>query len=115
ICFSLAKKYKRMVNVFCDETDDSQSKFLEVVASLALKTGLKQKVSASHANAMAYYSEPYAAHLFGILQKSEINIISCPLVSSVMQGRFDQWPKGRGLTRIKELTEAGINVSLGHD
>src|SRR5699024_9201187 len=24
-------------------------------------------------------------------------------------------PKGRGLTRIKELTEAGINVSLGHD
>lgn len=115
ICFSLARKYKRMVNVFCDETDDSQSKFLEVVASLALKTGLKQKVSASHANAMAYYSEPYAAHLFGILQKSEINIISCPLVSSVMQGRFDQWPKGRGLTRIKELTEAGINVSLGHD
>lgn len=115
ICFSLAQRYNRMVNVFCDETDDDQSKFLEVVASLALKTGLKQKVSASHTNAMAYYSEAYVARLLGLLQASEINIISCPLVSSVMQGRFDSWPKGRGITRLKELWEAGVNVSIGHD
>lgn len=115
ICFSLAQEYGRMINVFCDETDDPQSKFLEVVASLALKTGLKEKVSASHANAMAYYSEAYVARLLGLLQKSAINIITCPLVSSVIQGRFDAWPKGRGITRIKELWQAGINVSIGHD
>ncbi|MBG9587547.1 cytosine deaminase [Cytobacillus firmus] len=115
ICFSLAQKYNRMINVFCDETDDAESRFLEVVAMLALKTGLKNKVTASHANAMAHYSEPYMARLIGLLRDSEINIVSCPLVSSVMQGRFDSWPKGRGITRIKELWQAGINVSIGHD
>ncbi|MEH7122016.1 cytosine deaminase [Bacillus sp. JJ1773] len=115
ICFSLAEKYNRMVNVFCDETDDGHSRFLEVVAMLALKTGLKQKVTASHANAMAYYPDPYMARLIGLLKESEMNIVSCPLVSSVMQGRYDSWPKGRGITRIKELWHAGINVSIGHD
>lgn len=115
ICFSLAEKYNRMVNVFCDETDDGQSRFLEVVAMLALRTGLKQRVTASHANAMAYYPDPYAARLIGLLQESKVNIVSCPLVSSVMQERYVSWPKGRGITRIKELWQAGINVSIGHD
>ncbi|MEH7522561.1 cytosine deaminase [Bacillus sp. JJ1503] len=115
ICFSLAEKYNRMVNVFCDETDDGHSRFLEVVAMLALKSGLKQKVTASHTNAMAYYPEPYVARLISLLKESEMNIVSCPLVSSVMQGRYDSWPKGRGITRIKELWHAGINVSIGHD
>jgi cytosine/creatinine deaminase len=115
ICFSLAEKYNRMVNIFCDETDDGQSRFLEAVAMLALKTGMKQRVTASHANAMAYYPDSYVARLLSLLQESEVNIVSCPLVSSVMQGRYDPWPKGRGIARIKELWQAGINVSIGHD
>lgn len=32
-----------------------------------------------------------------------------------MQGRQDTFPKRRGITRVKELTEAGVNVSLGQD
>lgn len=115
ICFALAEKYNKMVNVFCDETDDPDSKFLEVVASFALRTGLKEKVAASHANAMSYYSEPYFRKLLSLLQESKINMISCPLVSTVMQGRLDPWPKGRGITRIRDLYEAGVNVCIGHD
>jgi len=33
----------------------------------------------------------------------------------VLQGRFDTYPKRRGITRVKELLAAGVNVSLGHD
>ncbi|HSU06604.1 MAG TPA: amidohydrolase family protein, partial [Acetobacteraceae bacterium] len=32
-----------------------------------------------------------------------------------LQGRMDTYPKRRGLTRIKELWQNGINVSLGQD
>jgi cytosine deaminase len=32
-----------------------------------------------------------------------------------LQGRFDTYPKRRGITRVKELLEAGLNVSFGHD
>jgi cytosine/creatinine deaminase len=32
-----------------------------------------------------------------------------------LQGRFDTYPKRRGIARVKELLQAGVNVSLGHD
>ena len=32
-----------------------------------------------------------------------------------LQGRFDTYPKRRGVTRVKEMLESGINVCFGHD
>ncbi len=32
-----------------------------------------------------------------------------------LQGRFDSYPKRRGVTRVKEMLEAEINVCFGHD
>jgi cytosine deaminase len=39
IAFALAERYDRMVDVHCDEIDDEQSRFVEVVATLAARTG----------------------------------------------------------------------------
>ncbi len=38
-----------------------------------------------------------------------------PFDNAVLQGRFDTHPKRRGITRVKELLAANVNVSLGHD
>ncbi len=35
--------------------------------------------------------------------------------ASICRGRFDSYPKRRGLTRVKELNAAGINVCFGED
>ncbi len=32
-----------------------------------------------------------------------------------LQGRFDSWPKRRGVTRVAELDRAGINVCFAQD
>ncbi|HSM88918.1 MAG TPA: amidohydrolase family protein, partial [Desulfobacterales bacterium] len=32
-----------------------------------------------------------------------------------LQGRHDTYPKRRGMTRVKELMQAGVNVAFGHD
>jgi cytosine deaminase len=53
--------------------------------------------------------------LFRLLKLSGINIVANPLVNIHLQGRFDGYPKRRGLTRVKELQDAGINVCFGHD
>jgi cytosine/creatinine deaminase len=42
-------------------------------------------------------------------------MVANPLVNIHLQGRFDTYPKRRGITRVKELQEAGINVAFGHD
>ncbi|NBP96004.1 MAG: cytosine deaminase, partial [Gammaproteobacteria bacterium] len=32
-----------------------------------------------------------------------------------IQGRMETYPKRRGMTRVKEMVERGINVAFGHD
>lgn len=115
IAFDLAEKYDRLVDIHCDEIDDEQSRFVEVVAAEAYERGLGSKVTASHTTAMGSYNNAYTQKLFNLLQRSGINIISNPLINMHLQGRFDTYPKRRGLTRVKELLEQGMNVSFGHD
>lgn len=111
----LAEKYERLVDVHCDEIDDPASRNLEVLATLAYETGLGNRVTASHTTAMGSYNDAYTYKLFRLLKMSQINFVSNPLVNMHLGGRFDTYPKRRGLTRIKELSEAGINVSFGED
>ena len=113
--FRLAEKYGKLIDVHCDEIDDDHSRFLETLAALACRTGMRERVTASHTTAMHSYSNAYAEKLMILLRRSGINIVANPLVNIHLQGRFDAYPKRRGLTRIKELLAAGINVSLGTD
>ncbi|OXT16864.1 cytosine deaminase [Bacillus sp. OG2] len=115
IAFDLAEKYDRLVDIHCDEIDDEQSRFVEVVAAEAYERGLGSKVTASHTTAMGSYNDAYTYKLFRLLKMSEINFVANPLVNIHLQGRFDTYPKRRGITRVKELLEAGMNVSFGHD
>ncbi len=112
---ALADKYDRLVDVHCDEIDDPASRNLEVLATEAYERGMKDRVTASHTTAMGSYNDAYTYKLFHLLKMSDINFVSNPLVNVHLGGRFDTYPKRRGVTRIKELTAAGINVSFGED
>ncbi|UOQ83365.1 amidohydrolase family protein [Gracilibacillus salinarum] len=113
-CFQLAQDWDKAIHIFCDEVDDEHSRFLEVVADLAIHMNNK-RVTVSHANALAYYNDVYADKVIRLVQQAKISVVACPLVNSMMQGRADPFPKGRGLTRVKQLHEAGVNVCLAHD
>ncbi len=113
--FELAQKYQCLIDIHCDEIDDDQSRFLEVIAACAIRAGNGQKVTASHTTAMSSYNNAYAQKLMGFLQRSQINLIANPLINITLQGRTDTYPKRRGITRVKELWQQGLNVSLGHD
>lgn len=111
----LAVKHNKMIDAHCDEIDDEQSRFLEVLAAESWKAGIGHRVTASHTTAMGSYNDAYSYKLFRTLKHSEINFVANPLVNIHLGGRFDTYPKRRGVTRVKELLEAGINVCFGHD
>ena len=115
IAVELAERYGRMVDAHCDEIDDEQSRFVEVLATLALRSGLRERVTASHTTAMGSYNGAYAYKLQRLLVRSGINLVSNPMVNLALQGRFDDYPKRRGLTRVKEMLAAGVNVAFGSD
>lgn len=111
----LAKDADKLVDVHCDEIDDEASRGLETVATRALELELFDKVTASHTTAMHSYNNAYVMRLMRLLKMSRINFVANPLVNTHLQGRVDTYPKRRGITRVKELQAAGINVSFGHD
>ena len=113
--FALAEKYDRLIDVHCDEIDDEQSRFVETVAALAHAKGMGSRVTASHTTAMHSYNGAYTSRLFRLLKMSKINFVANPLVNIHLQGRFDTYPKRRGITRVKEMLAADINVCFGHD
>ena len=115
IAFHLAQQYDRPLDIHCDEIDDEQSRFVETVAALALKAGIGPRVTASHTTAMHSYNGAYTSRLFRLLKLSGINFVANPLVNIHLQGRFDSWPKRRGVTRVAELDRAGINVCFAQD
>lgn len=113
--FEWAEQYDRLIDIHCDEIDDDQSRFLEVVAASAIRRGMGSRVTASHTTAFGSYNNAYAFKLLGFLQRTQLNFIANPLINITLQGRTDTYPKRRGVTRVKELWQQGINVSLGHD
>lgn len=111
----LAQKYDKLVDIHCDEIDDEASRGLETVAARAYEMQMFERVTASHTTAMHSYNNAYVTRLMRLLKMSRINFIANPLVNTHLQGRIDTYPKRRGITRVKELLEAGINVAFGND
>ena len=99
----------------CDETDDTQSRFLELLNALVTMEDIGAKTSASHTCSFGSADNSYAFRMMKLLKKSGINFISCPTENIYLQGRQDTYPKRRGLTRVKELNDNGINVCFAQD
>ena len=115
ICFELAQKYNKLIDVHCDEIDDEASRGLETLATRAYETGMRDMVTASHTTAMHSYNNAYMIRLMRLLKMSSINFVANPCVNMHLGGRVDTYPKRRSLTRVKELTAEGCNVSFGND
>src|SRR3712207_7445782 len=82
------------------------------MAAEAFRTGPGKRVTASHTTAFGSYDNAYAFKLMGFLARSGINFVANPLINITLQGRYDTYPKRRGITRVKELWQNGLNVSL---
>jgi cytosine deaminase len=112
---ALAAEHGLRVDIHCDETDDDQSRFIEVMAAETIRLKLEGRVTASHTTAMHSYSNAYAYRLINNLKRAGMHMVTNPLDNAVLQGRFDSYPIRRGHTRVKELLAAGINTCIGHD
>ncbi|MHA6261400.1 amidohydrolase family protein [Sporosarcina sp. CAU 1771] len=111
----LAIKYDVMIDVHCDENDDPNSRFLEVLNALVMEKNYGPYTTASHTTSFGSVDNSYANKMFGLFKESQINFIACPTENAHLQGRGDSYPKRRGLTRVKELLENGNTVAFAQD
>jgi cytosine/creatinine deaminase len=115
ILMERARRRDLPVDMHCDETDDPSSRFVEVLARETVSRGMEGTVTGSHLTSLHSVDNAYFAKLVGLMAEAGLHVVSNPLLNMVTQARADTYPKRRGLTRVKELMEAGRNVSFGHD
>ncbi|MBN2053465.1 amidohydrolase family protein [bacterium] len=113
--FDLALKYDADIDMHVDETDDPAARTLQYLAARTIDAGYQGRVTAGHTCALAAYDDPYASRVIDLVKKAGINMITNPATNLMLQGRFDKQPIRRGITRVKELIAAGVNVSFGQD
>ena len=57
----------------------------------------------------------YVSKLIPLIAEAGVNAVPNPTINIMLQGRHDSYPKRRGLTRVRELRDAGTVVGFGSD
>ena len=115
IAFAIAAEFDADIDMHVDETDDPSARTLQLLAAKTIREGYEGRVTAGHTCALAAYDDPYAAKVIDMVRKAGINMITNPATNLMLQGRFDKQPLRRGITRVRELMAAGVNVGYGQD
>ena len=103
------------VDMHCDESDDPLSRHVESLAHETERLGLQGRVTGSHLTSMHSMDNYYVSKLIPLMREAGLHVVANPLINITLQGRHDGYPKRRGMTRVKELMAAGVNVAMGHD
>ncbi len=115
ILCELAEKRNLLVDMHCDESDDPNSRHIEMLTFHTNRLKMKGRVAGSHLTSMHSMDNYYFSKLIGLMAEAEINVIPNPLINITIQGKHDTYPKRRGMTRVPEQIKAGLNVAFGHD
>ncbi len=115
LLFDLAEEFDAPIDCHIDETDDPQSMCTEHLAATAIERRRQGRVTASHACALASYDDAHARRVIDLIAEARVRVVTNPCVNLHLQGRYDGYPKRRGLTRVKQLMAAGVVVASGQD
>ncbi|HEY3249228.1 MAG TPA: amidohydrolase family protein [bacterium] len=113
--FEIAAAHGADVDLHLDLSHDPASRAFEYFARRAIAAGYQGRTTASHAAMLESCNEYYAHRLIELLREAEMHVITCPTLNLLVHGRLDRGIVRRGLTRVRDLHAAGINVAYGSD
>ncbi len=114
-CLDLAVEHDAPVDMHVDETDDPNSRTLELLIEAAEARDWGPRTNAGHCCAMAAWEDGYSAQVIQRLADTGMSVITNPCTNLLLQGREDAEPRRRGIPRIKELLAAGVRLGCGQD
>jgi cytosine deaminase len=114
VIFALAERTGKPIDLHIDETEDPASRTLLALAERTIAAGMQGQVTAGHCCSLAFMDEGEAGRVIERVAAAGISIVTLPSCNLVLMGRGMQ-PPPRGVTRVKELLAAGVNVCAGSD
>lgn len=111
----LAGEAGLFLDLHTDETLDPTKFALPYLARRVLDTGFAHGVSASHCVSLGMQSPEVQRRTAELVAAAGISVIALPSSNLYLQGRAHQEAMPRGLTAVRALREAGVNVAAGAD
>ena len=111
----LAERHTLALDFHVDESIERTPEGLAAIARSVIETGFEGPVLCGHACALMNLRGDALERLLETLARSGISIVSLPGTNLYLQGRGDGTPQRRGITRVRELRDAGIGVAFGSD
>jgi cytosine deaminase len=114
--FQLAETHGLELDFHVDETDDPEARGLRRIAELALERGFPRQIVCGHACSLSLQPDAEASETMELVRRAGIGVVSLPANNLYLQDRRPgRTPTWRGVTRVRELREAGVRVAIGGD
>ena len=113
LVFEIAEKYGCLIDMHIDQSKDMFDRSLEYTAWKTLQKGWGGRVTGGHCTSITYQNQSHATKVMKMLKAADVNICTNTQVLAIMG--IDQEPRTRGVTRIREMVDMGINVATAQD
>ncbi|VVD67452.1 N-acyl-D-amino-acid deacylase [Pandoraea aquatica] len=114
IVFELAQRFDAPIDMhadFADDTSDQRFAAISYIAQRTIDTGYQGRVSLGHVTSLGALDNDELAPVIEQIRLAGISIVTLPATDLYLGGRKDAQNQRRGLTPVKALHSAGVNVA----
>jgi cytosine deaminase len=112
--FALALQHGLNIDMhadFADDTEDLRFASAEYIARKTIETDYRGRVALGHVSSLGALDPERAKPIIDLLREAEIHIVTLPATDVYLGGRRDVASPRRGLTPVRALNAAGVNVA----
>jgi cytosine deaminase len=112
--FDMAHKHDADVDMhadFSDEVTDKRFTCAAYIAQKTIDTDYRGRVSLGHVTSLGALSPEELKPIMDLLREADISVVTLPATDLYLGGRKDDKNQRRGLTPVRALRNAGVNVA----
>ncbi|WP_336787659.1 amidohydrolase family protein [Paenibacillus sp. MMO-177] len=113
--FRLAQKFDKPIDLHTDESDNPDTKTIDIYCDYVKAGGYGGRATAGHLCSLSAMEHGEAERLIAKMADAGIAAVTLPAVNLYLQGRGDRGNVRRGVTRVRELEEAGVTIAAASD
>jgi len=114
LVFEISKKYNNaLIDMHMDQSKDMFDRSLEYTAFKTMEAGMENRVACGHCVSITYQNQSHAIKVMKMLRDAKVHICCNTQILAIMG--IDAEPRTRGITRVREMVDMGINVVTAQD
>jgi cytosine/creatinine deaminase len=113
--FRMAMAFDKPIDLHVDESDNPQVKTVDIYGDYVLRHGYAGRAVAGHLCSLSAMEQGEAERLMTKMSKAGLGAVTLPAVNLYLQGRGDRGNVRRGVTRVRELQNAGVPIAAASD